>query len=97
MLKADNRRKLRRTLHESSRALSLNLAAAKLRKPKKLSKKVVPDAANGWSTTRVKDELTDLVSFVICGPTRGGGTFQASIPAEQRDELKRVRKTLREL
>jgi hypothetical protein len=55
----------------------------------------VPDAAKGWSATSVKDELTDLVSFLIRGPTRGAGTFQASIPAAQRDELKRVRKTLR--
>jgi len=35
------------------------------------------------------------VSFVICGPTKGGDTFQVSIPAEQREERKRVRKTLR--
>ena len=62
---------------------------------KKLSKKVVPDAADGWSATRVKDEQTDLVSFIICGPTRGGDTFTVSIPAEQREEQKRVRKTLR--
>jgi hypothetical protein len=59
---------------------------------KKLSKKL---AAEGWSVTRVKDEITNLVSFLICGPTRGGDTFQVSIPAERREELKRVRKTLR--
>jgi hypothetical protein len=64
---------------------SLNLAAATGRKP----------VADGWSMTSIQDELTGLVSFVICGPTRGGGTFQTSVPAEQRDELKRVRKTLR--
>ena len=62
---------------------------------KKLSKKVMPDAAKGWSATRVKDEQTDLVSFVISGPTKGGDTFRVSIPAEQREEQKRVRKTLR--
>ncbi len=87
--------KARGTAHKRSRALSLNLAAAKLRRRKKLSKKIVPDAADGWSATRVKDEQTDLVSFVICGPTRGGDTFRVSIPAEQREEQKRVRKTLR--
>jgi hypothetical protein len=84
--------KARGTLHKRSRALSL---AAKLRLRKKLSKKVVPDAADGWSATRVKDEQTDLVSFITCGPTRGGDTFKVSIPAEQREEQKRVRKTLR--
>ena len=83
--------KARRTLHEKSRPQSINLAATKLHAPKK----VVPDPAKGWSATGVKDEQTDLVSFDICGPTRGGDTFQVSIPAEQREELKRVRKTLR--
>ena len=85
-------KKARRTLRKRSRALSLNLAAAKR---KNLPMKVVPDPAKGWSVTRVKDELTDLVSFVTAGRTKGGGTFKVSIPAEQREELKRVRKTLR--
>jgi hypothetical protein len=85
--------KARRTLHKP--ALTLNLGAAKLHGRKKLSKKVVPDPAKDWSATRVKDELTDHVSFVIYGPTRSGDTFQVSIPAEQREELNRVRKTLR--
>ena len=78
--------KARRTLGKKA---SLNL------RRKKASKKVVPDPAKDWSTTRVKDELTGLVSFDFCGPTTGGGTFEATIPAEQRDELKRVRKALR--
>src|SRR5271166_4166994 len=86
--------KARRTLHERSRTLSLNLAA-KLPWRKKLSKKVASDVADGWSATRVKDEQTGLVSFVISGPTKGGDTFSVSIPAEQREEQKRVRKTLR--
>jgi hypothetical protein len=85
-------KKARRTLRKRSRALSLNLAASE---QKQLPKKVLSDLAKGWSPTRVKDELTDLVSFVICGPTKGGDTFKVSIPAEQREELKRVRKTLR--
>ena len=80
------------TLHKRSRALSL---AAKLRLRNKLSKKAVPDAANGWSATRVKDEQTDLVSFMISGLTNGGDTFRVSVPAEQREEQTRVRKTLR--
>ena len=87
--------KARRILLKRSRANSLNLAAAKLRGRKKLSKKVVPDAAKGWSATRIQDEQTNLVSFDIYGPTKGGGTFTVSIPAEQREEQKRVRKTLR--
>jgi hypothetical protein len=86
--------KARRILLKRPRADSLNLAAAKLRSRKKLSKKVVPDPAKGWSATRVKDEQTNLVSFDIYGPTKGGGTFTVSIPAEQREEQKRVRKTL---
>ena len=85
----------RRTLHKPSRALAIKVRAAKLRLRKKLSKKVVPDAAKGWSATRVKDEQSGLVSFVICGTTKGGDTFKVSIPAEQREEQKRVRKTLR--
>jgi uncharacterized protein DUF927 len=85
-------KKARRTLRKRSRPLSLNLAAAE---QKKLPKKVVPDLANGWSVTRVKDEQTGLVSFVICGPTKGGDTFQVSTPAEQCEEWKRVRRTLR--
>ena len=87
--------KARRILLKRSRAHSLNLAAAKLHGRKKLSKKVAPDPAKGWWATRVKDEQTNLVSFVIYGPTKGGGTFTVSIPAEQREEQKRVRKTLR--
>jgi hypothetical protein len=87
--------KARGTLHKRSRTLAITLRAFKLRRQKKLSKKVVPDPAKDWSATRVKDQLTGLVSFVICGPTKGGDTFEASIPAEQRDELNRVRKTLR--
>lgn len=85
----------RRTLHKPSRARAIKVRAAKLRLRKKLSKKVVPDAAKGWSATRVKDEQSGLVSFVICGTTKGGDTFKVSIPAEQREEQKRVRKTLR--
>ena len=80
--------KARQTLHKPSRVLALNLRRTKL------SKKVLPDPAKSWSATRIKDELTDLVSFNICGPTKGGDTFEASIPAEQREELKRVRRTL---
>jgi len=79
--------KARRILLKRSRANSLNLAAAKLRRRKKL-------AAKGWSATRIQDEQTNLVSFDIYGPTKGGGTFTVSIPAEQREEQKRVRKTL---
>jgi hypothetical protein len=79
--------KARRILLKRARANSLNLAAAKLRRRKKL-------AAKGWSATRIQDEQTNLVSFDIYGPTKGGGTFTASIPAEQREEQKRVRKTL---
>src|SRR5271166_5721626 len=85
--------KARRTLHERSRTLSLNLAA-KLPWRKKLSKKVASDVADGWSATRVKDEQTGLVSFDISGPTKGGDTFSVSIPAAQREERNRVRKTL---
>jgi hypothetical protein len=85
-------KKARRTLRKRSRALSLNLAAAE---QKQLPKKVVPDLAKGWSSTSVKDEQTDLVSLVVVGRTKGGETFRVSIPAEQREELKRVRKTLR--
>ena len=78
---------------KNSRAQSLNLAATMRNK---LPKKVVPDPAKGWSATRVKDEQTDLVSFDhLPVLRRGGDTFQVSIPAEQREELKRVRKTLR--
>ncbi len=55
----------------------------------------MPDIADGWSATRVKDEQTDLVSFDVSGPTKGGDTFRVSIPAAQREEQKRVRKTLR--
>jgi len=55
----------------------------------------VPDIADGWSATRVKDEQTDLVSFDVSGPTKGGDTFRVSISAAQREEQKRVRKTLR--
>ena len=82
-------KKARRTLRKRSRALSVNLATAE---QKQLAKKVVP---KGWSTMRVKDEQTDLVSFVIVGRTKGRDTFRASIPAEQREEWKRVRMTLR--
>ncbi len=55
----------------------------------------MPDIADGWSATRVKDEQTDLVSFDVSGPTKGGDTFRVSISAAQREEQKRVRKTLR--
>ena len=92
MSPANSSKKARRTLRKRSRALSLNLAAAE---QKQLPKKVVPDLAKGWSTTRVKDEETDLVSLVTAGRTKGGGTFKVSIPAEQCEELKRVRRTLR--
>ena len=86
--------KARRILHKRPEAPSLNLGGAKLHGQKKLSKKVAPDPAKGWWATRIKDEQTNLVSFEIWGPTKGGGTFTVSIPAEQREEQKRVRKTL---
>jgi hypothetical protein len=58
-------------------------------------RKSCPTRADGWSATRVKDQQSGLVSFVISGPTNDGDTFQVSIPAEQREEQMRVRKTLR--
>ena len=85
--------KARRTLHEASRPLSINLAATKLHA--EAPRKSCPTLPRAGRRRGVKDEQTDLVSFDICGPTRGGDTFQVSIPAEQREELKRVRKTLR--
>jgi hypothetical protein len=95
VLKGQLSKKARRTLQKPTRSRAINLRAFKLRRQKKLSKKVAPDPAKDWSAMRVKDELTNLVSFVIAGPTKGGDTFKVSIPAENREELNRVRKTLR--
>jgi hypothetical protein len=50
--------------------------------------------APGWSVVRVRDQRTNLISFVISGPTRAGVSFTFTAPASQREELGRVRKAL---